>query len=72
MKYTAHTLKKLENLISESGFQLRYEKGSFKAGYCVLKQTKLVIVNQFATLEGKINCLQEIIKSWEESPEVLE
>ncbi|TAD99357.1 MAG: hypothetical protein EAZ97_08970 [Bacteroidetes bacterium] len=72
MKYTIQTLKKLENQISESGFHLRYEKGSFKAGYCVLKQTKIVIVNQFATLEGKINCLQEIIKIWEESKEILD
>jgi hypothetical protein len=42
---------------------LRYEKGNFKAGYCLLKDTKVAIVNKYFTTEGKINCLVEMIRN---------
>ncbi|UXX78594.1 hypothetical protein N7E81_14630 [Reichenbachiella carrageenanivorans] len=62
IKYSKHFLNKLEDLFSESDYVLRYEKGSFQSGYCVLKDTKVAIVNKFYTLDGKINCLLEILK----------
>ena len=37
LKYTRPFLNKLEDIFAESDFVLRYEKGNFKAGYCVLK-----------------------------------
>jgi hypothetical protein len=61
VKYTKHFLDKLENLFSASEYVLRYEKGNFKSGYCVLKDTKIVIVNKYFPLEGKINALIDII-----------
>ena len=61
IKYTKHFLDKMENLFSASEFILRYEKGNFKSGYCVLNDTKIVIVNKYFPLEGKINALVEII-----------
>ncbi len=61
IKYTKHFLDKLENLFSASEYILRYEKGNFKSGYCVLKDTKIVIVNKYFPLEGKINALIDII-----------
>lgn len=62
IKYTNQFLTKLEDLISESDYMLRYEKGNFKAGYCVLRDQKIIIVNKFFPTEGKINALLEIIK----------
>jgi len=62
IKYTKHFLNKLEDLFSESDYVLRYEKGNFQSGYCLLKDTKIAIVNKFISLDGKINCLLEIIK----------
>lgn len=50
---------------------LRYEKGTFKSGFCVLKDTKVAVVNKYFPLEGKINCLVEILKSIEITPEAL-
>ena len=32
VKYTKHFLHKLEDLFSETDYQLRYEKGSFNSG----------------------------------------
>lgn len=61
VKYTKHFLDKLENLISSSEYILRYEKGNFKSGYCLLKDTKIVIINKYFPLEGKINALIDIL-----------
>ena len=61
VKYTKQFLDKMENLFSASDYILRYEKGSFKSGYCVLKDTKIVIVNKYFPLEGKINALIDIV-----------
>jgi hypothetical protein len=62
IKYTKHFLNKLEDLFAESDYVLRYEKGNFKSGYCILKDTKIAIINKYYPLEGKINCLMDIIK----------
>jgi hypothetical protein len=63
LKYTRHFLNKLEDLFAESDYMLRYEKGNFKAGYCVLKDMKVVVVNKYYALEGKVNCLYEILRT---------
>lgn len=63
IKYTKPFLAKLEDVFAESDHVLRYEKGNFKSGYCVLKDQKVAIVNKYFTTEGKINCLLEIIKT---------
>ena len=62
IKYTNQFLTKLEDMIAESDYTLRYEKGNFKSGYCLLKEQKIIIVNKFYTTEGKINALLEILK----------
>lgn len=65
IKYTTQFLLKIEEMIGESDYMLRYEKGNFKSGYCVLKDQKIMIVNKFYTTEGKINALLDILKSTE-------
>ncbi|MCA6073714.1 hypothetical protein [Fulvivirga sedimenti] len=63
IKYSNHFLRKLEELIGETDYILRYEKGNFKSGWCVLRDTKVIVVNKFYATDGKINCLLDIIKS---------
>jgi hypothetical protein len=65
IKYTTHFLSKLEDIFSESDYMLRYEKGNFHSGFCLLKDTKIAIVNKYFPLEGKINCLIEILRAIE-------
>lgn len=65
VKYSKQYLHKLEDLMTETDFILRYEKGSFKSGYCILNSKKVAIINKYFTHEGKINCLLNIIKSIE-------
>ncbi|MCS5489142.1 hypothetical protein [Algoriphagus limi] len=69
IKYTRHFLDKLENLFAASDYVLRYEKGNFKSGYCILKDTKIVIVNKYFPLEGKINALVDILGELQFNPQ---
>ncbi|MDH5397031.1 MAG: hypothetical protein OEX02_02730 [Cyclobacteriaceae bacterium] len=62
IRYSKHYLAKLEDLLSETEYILRYEKGSFKPGYCILRDKKIIIVNKYYPVDGKINCLLEIIR----------
>ena len=62
IKYSKHFLNKLEDLFSESDYILRYERGDFKSGYCILKENKIAVINKFYPLDGKINCLLDIIR----------
>ncbi len=63
LKYTKPFLNKLEDIFAESDFVLRYEKGNFKAGYCLLKDMKVAVVNKYYSVEGKINCLYDILRT---------
>ncbi|MBX2965959.1 MAG: hypothetical protein KF845_07420 [Cyclobacteriaceae bacterium] len=65
IKYTVPFLTKLEDMIAESDYTLRYEKGNFKSGYCLLRDQKIIIINKFYTTEGKINALLDILKTVE-------
>lgn len=62
IKYSKSFLSKIEDVFAESDYTLRYEKGNFKSGYCVLDETKIVVVNKYYSLEGKINSLVEILQ----------
>ena len=63
VKYTKHFLNKLEEIFAESDYVLRYEKGKFKSGYCLLRDTKIAIVNKYYPLDGRINALVEILRA---------
>jgi len=63
LKFTKQFQKKLENIFPDLGYKLRYEKGNFKSGYCILKDQKVVIINKYFTNEGKINTIIEILNS---------
>ncbi len=68
VKYTKSFLTKLESIFAESDYVLRYEKGNFKAGFCLLKDQKIIIVNKYFTTEGKITCLVDLIKTVQLDP----
>lgn len=71
MKYSQNTLDKLEDLLSEVNYVIRYERGTFQSGYCILEQKKVVVLNKFLQLEGRINTLTDIIPKLIENPEAL-
>lgn len=71
MKYTQHTLDKLEELLSGVNYVVRYERGTFQSGYCILEQKKVVVLNKFLQLEGRINTLFDIIPKLIPDPQLL-
>jgi hypothetical protein len=71
MKYTQTTLDKLEAVPEEAGYVLRYERGTFQSGYCILEDKKVVVLNKFLQTEGRINTLIDLIPQLEINPELL-
>lgn len=63
MRSTSNLLEKIESLLQALGYEVRYEKGNFKGGYCVLETKQLVVVNKFYPLEGRINTLAEVVNA---------
>ena len=50
-------------MLEEVGYTIRYEKGNFSSGYCIVEQKKIAIVNKFFDIEGRINSLSDITAS---------
>jgi hypothetical protein len=47
----------LEKLVESLNIQLRYEKGDFGGGYCVLKEKRMLIVNSALSPAQRIKVL---------------
>lgn len=71
MKYTQTTLDKAEKVLDEAGYIVRFERGTFQSGYCILEQKKVVVLNKFLQLEGRINTLFDIIPQLTINPDLL-
>ena len=71
MKYTQTTLDKLEAIPEQSGYVLRYERGTFQSGYCILEEKKVVVLNKFLQVEGRINTLLDLIPQLDINTEAL-
>jgi hypothetical protein len=61
MKYTQHNLDKIEKVVEEAGYVIRYERGTFQSGYCILQDKKVVVLNKFFQTEGRINVLIDLM-----------
>jgi hypothetical protein len=61
MRYNQPTLNRIEKILDEASYILRYERGNFQSGYCILESKRVVVLNKFLDLEGKINTLIELI-----------
>jgi hypothetical protein len=72
LSITTHTLDKLESLLRALDYRVRYEKGNFKTGSCVLENSRVVVVNKFANLESKIQGLADLIATIEVQDQFLD
>jgi hypothetical protein len=61
MKFTQHTLDKIEKIAEDCGYIIRYERGTFQSGYCILQDKKVVVLNKFMQTEGRINTLIDLL-----------
>jgi hypothetical protein len=69
---TNHTLEKLELLLRAGGYKVRYEKGNFKTGACLLQSSKVVVINKFSNLESKIQSILDLFLELEFDPQLLD
>lgn len=69
---TQYNLDKIEDLFLSLGYKVRYEKGNFKTGACIIQNTKVIVVNRFSNLEIKINSLILLLRDFEVRAEDLE
>lgn len=61
MKYTPNNLDKIERIAEECGYVIRYERGNFQSGYCILQAKKVIVLNKFLPTEGRINTLIDLM-----------
>jgi len=65
LKLTKHLLKKIEELFEEIGYTIRYAKGSFNSGYCMVENQQVAVINKFFDTEGRAGVLIEILSQIE-------
>jgi len=61
MKFNQHTLDQLESVLEEAGYVVRYERGNFQSGYCILEEKKVVVLNKFLSLEGRVQTVLDLL-----------
>ena len=55
-------IKDLKLLAAQLGAEVRFEKGDFKGGYCLLKENKVIVINKLANLQRKVVILSMALK----------
>ncbi len=68
MKFTQSYLDRLQSILSQSDYSMRYERGTFQSGWCLLEQKRIVVLNKFLDVEGRINTLLDLIHFSEQVP----
>jgi hypothetical protein len=52
----------LKSIATQLGAEVRFEKGDFKGGYCILKDSKVVVINKMTNLQRKVIVLSMALK----------
>ena len=55
-------LQELKDLAQQLGAVVRFEKGDFKGGYCLLKENKIIVINKMANYQRKVMILAAALK----------
>lgn len=72
LSFTQHTLDKLESLLKTLNYRVRYEKGNFKTGACMLENSRVIVINKFSNLEARIMALTELVNSLDADESLLD
>ncbi|MCB0658036.1 MAG: hypothetical protein KDC57_17945 [Saprospiraceae bacterium] len=67
--FTKRTLEKLEHLYQELEYTVRYEKGNFQSGYCLVENQKVVVINKFFEVDGRVQVLLDLLGTIDFDPE---
>ena len=61
MKISQAQLEKLQQILAESEYSVRYERGTFQSGWCLLESKRVIVLNKFLDVEARINTLLELL-----------
>jgi len=56
------TLQDLKALAGQLGATVRFEKGDFKGGYCIIHDNKVIVINKMTNLQKKVMILSAALK----------
>jgi len=62
-KKTRYQMQKLVDKLREFEYTVRFEKGNFKTGYCILEDRKIIVVNKFHDVDARIDNLRMILSN---------
>ncbi len=71
MNPTRHTLKKIEQLFEEAGYEIIYERGHFTSGYCLVEHQRKLVINKFYDVEGRIQAFIDLLDEVKIDPDKL-
>jgi len=60
-----NVLLDLKSLADQMGIKVRFERGDFSGGYCLLKENKIIVINKLASLQRKVVTLSKALKEIE-------
>lgn len=63
IKVSKSNLDKLEQIFVELSYTIRYERGTFNAGYCIVEDKRVVVINKYYDTEARINVLLDILST---------
>ncbi len=55
-------LADLRAIATEMGAKVRFERGDFKGGYCIVKESKMIVINKLSSLQRKVLTLAAALK----------
>ena len=55
-------LEDLKSLASEMGAKVRFERGDFKGGYCLVKDSRIIVLNKLSSTQRKVITLSAALK----------
>ena len=65
MRFSKKLYEQILQLLREQGYSIRFEKGNFQFGYCLVKNRKIIIINRFFKSDARMNCLLELLPELE-------
>ena len=55
-------LEGLKSLAAQMGAKVRFERGDFKGGYCLVKDSKIIVINKLSSTQRKVMTLSAALK----------
>jgi len=56
-----HILQDLKSIAAEMGAKVRFERGDFKGGYCLVQESKIIVINKLSSLQKKVAILSSAL-----------